>query len=165
MFMISHSKIWIIMMFIFITVACTWGCSKRPIIIPATVQLQNNCTVIGSYARRLLYNANNRCTITWVTSAGTPPLTWYDHTTLTIFWAVTCWTCKSLLNHTKSLLSWDCQVIRQKHSCDVGIPLTIVVCSHNTNKVMVEQCHIPQHLMSTTCYYYWNHFYWDEFKK
>ena len=39
------------------------GYSKRPIIDPATVQLQNNCTVVGSYAHRLYYSANNRCTI------------------------------------------------------------------------------------------------------
>ena len=39
------------------------GYSKRPIIDPASVQLQNNCTVVGSYAHRLLYSANNRCTI------------------------------------------------------------------------------------------------------
>ena len=53
-----------------ITAACSGGYSKRPIIDPATVQLQNNCTVVGSYAHRLLYSANNRCTISIGNSTG-----------------------------------------------------------------------------------------------
>ena len=52
-------------MWYYSTVACSRGYSKRPIIDPATVQLQNNCTIVGSYAHTLLYSANNRCTINW----------------------------------------------------------------------------------------------------
>ena len=44
-----------------ITVACSRGYCKRPNIDPSTVQLQNNCTAIGSYARRFLYRCKNRC--------------------------------------------------------------------------------------------------------
>ena len=54
------------MIMLYYSSLCSRGYSKRPIIDPATVQLQNNCTVVGSYAHRLLYSANNRCTIMYI---------------------------------------------------------------------------------------------------
>ena len=59
-------------------VGCSRGYSKCPIIDPATVQLQNNCTVSGNYTRRLLYSGKNRCTIidlTFVLTRKMVPIT------------------------------------------------------------------------------------------
>ena len=48
--------------------------------MPTTVLLQNNCTVIGNYAHRLLISVNNRCTISSNKECSSQINASYDHT-------------------------------------------------------------------------------------